>query len=89
MKEGLKNARGKGLDQLTYQTVCLCVMGQNLVTKPHPAAREAGTQSALLKTKSSSIWKKRRTDSGHLRESCKHLHSCPQYEFSLPQPDQF
>ena len=66
----------KTLGQLSYKTLYLYPVGQNLVTGPHPAARKAGKQYALLKTRSSSIWKKRRTDSGRLCESGKHLPSC-------------
>lgn len=60
MKEGLKIQEAKAWTSCPTRPVCLCFMGQNLVTKPHPAAREAGTQSTLLKTRSSSLWKKRK-----------------------------
>ena len=39
MKEGLKNPRGKGLDQLSYQTCLLVFYGPELSHKTTPSCK--------------------------------------------------
>lgn len=77
--------KAKGLGQLSSRTHLLVLCWPKLGPRPHLAARKAGKRRVLLKTRSSSVQKKRRGDRGSLHKSCKHLPSCP-HNPSAPCP---